>query len=181
MRPAASTFSATCNAIFRCQTSCKHGVLHEEVFLATCNGTQLRCKLQGKLSIVTWPLVVIDSLSKANVGYKHILTAIDVLSEYAWVQPLKTTSKWNLVKAFEKICKKGRQPEKLHTDKGNEFTDRLFQNFLKNKNILFFTTHNETNASIVESFNRTLKGKMWKYLTANNSLKYTNVLQKLSQ
>ena len=54
---------------------------------------------------MTWPLVVIDSLSKANVGYKHILTAIDVLSEYAWVQPLKTTSKWNFVKACEKIYK----------------------------------------------------------------------------
>ena len=42
---AASTFSATCNAIFRCETSCKYGVLHEEVFLATCNATPLRYKL----------------------------------------------------------------------------------------------------------------------------------------
>ena len=53
---AASTFSATCNAIFRCETSCKHGVSHEEVFLVTCNATPLRCKLQGKLPRVTWPL-----------------------------------------------------------------------------------------------------------------------------
>ena len=36
---AASTFSATCNAIFRCETSCKHGVSHEKVFLATCNAS----------------------------------------------------------------------------------------------------------------------------------------------
>ena len=34
---AASTFSATCNVIFRCETSCKHGVSHEDAFLATCN------------------------------------------------------------------------------------------------------------------------------------------------
>ena len=53
---AVSTFSATCNAIFRCETSCKHGMSHEEVFLATCNATPLRCKLQGKLPRVTWPL-----------------------------------------------------------------------------------------------------------------------------
>ena len=85
----------------------------------------------------------------------------------------------NLVKAFEKICKKGRQPEKLHTDKGTEFTNRLFQMFLKDKNIVFFTTHNDTKASIVERFNRTIKGKMWKYFTANNTLKYMDVLQKL--
>ena len=31
---AASTFSTTCNAMFRCETSCKHRVSHEEVFLA---------------------------------------------------------------------------------------------------------------------------------------------------
>ena len=49
---AASTFSATCNAIFRCEISCKHGVSHEEVFLATCNATPLRCKLQAKLARV---------------------------------------------------------------------------------------------------------------------------------
>ena len=53
---AASTFSATCNAIFRCETSCKHGMSHEGVFLATCNATPLHCKLQGKLPRVTWPL-----------------------------------------------------------------------------------------------------------------------------
>ena len=53
---AASTFSATCDKIFRHETSCKHGVSQEEVFLATCNATPLYCKLQGKLPCVTWPL-----------------------------------------------------------------------------------------------------------------------------
>ena len=107
-------------------------------------------------------LVIMDSISKANKGCNYILTVIDVLSKFAWVEPIKTKSGENLVNAFEKICKKGRQPEKLHTDKGTEFTNRLFQRFLKDKNILFFTTHNDSKASIVERFNRTLKGKMWK-------------------
>ena len=124
-------------------------------------------------------LVIMDSLSKENNGYKYILTVIDVLSKYAWVEPLKTKSGENLVKAFEKILKKGRKPEKLHSDKGTEFTNRLFQTLLKKKKISFFTTYNETKASVVERFNRTLKGKMWKYFTANNTLKYIDVLQKL--
>ena len=59
---AASTFSATRNAIFRCETSCKHGVSHEEIFLATCNATPLRCKLQGKLPRVIWPLHIVSIL-----------------------------------------------------------------------------------------------------------------------
>ena len=69
------------------------------------------------------------SLSKENNGYKYILTVIDVLPKYAWVEPLKTKSGENLVKAFAKILKKGRKPEKLHSDKGTEFTNKLFQSF----------------------------------------------------
>ena len=76
-------------------------------------------------------LVIMDSLSKENNGYKYVLTVIDVLSKYAWVGPLKTKSGENLVKAFEKILKKGRKPEKLHSDKETEFTNKLFQSFLK--------------------------------------------------
>ena len=67
----------------------------------------------------------------------------------------------------------------FHTDKGMEFMNRKFQTFLKKHHIRFFTTYNETKASIVERFNRTLKTKMWKYFTANNTLKYVDILQKL--
>ena len=86
----------------------------------------------------------------------------------------------NLVKAFEKILKKGRKPETFHTAKGTEFINRKFQSFFKKHNIRFFTTQNETKASIAERFNRTLKTKMWKYFTAKNTLKYVqDILQKL--
>ena len=124
-------------------------------------------------------LVIMDSLSKQNNGYKYLLTVIDVLSKYSWVEPIKTKTGESLVQAFGKIIKKGRKPEKLHTDKGTEFTNRMFQKFLKENNIRFFTTHNETKASIVERFNRTLKGKMWKYFTAKNTVKYIDIIQKL--
>ena len=125
-------------------------------------------------------LVIMDSLSKYNNGFKYILTVIDVLSKYAWVEPIKTKTGENLVKAFEKILRKGRKPETFHSDKGTEFTNRLFQKYLKKNNIRFFTTQNaETKASIIERFNRTLKTKMWKYFTANNTLKYIDILQKL--
>ena len=72
------------------------------------------------------------------VKYILIIDIIDVLSKYAWVEPIKTKSGENLVNVFEKICKKGRQPEKLHTDKGTESTKRLIQRFLKD--IIFHHT-----------------------------------------
>jgi hypothetical protein len=38
------------------------------------------------------------------------LTVIDVLSKYAWVEPIKTKTGESLVQAFGKIIKKGRKP-----------------------------------------------------------------------
>ena len=92
---------------------------------------------------------------------------------------MKTKTGESLVEAFSRIIKNGHTPGMFHTDKGTEFTNKQFQKLLKEHNIRFFTTHNETNASIVERFNRTLKGKIWKYFTANNTSKYTDILQKL--
>jgi hypothetical protein len=54
----------------------------------------------------------------------------------------------------------------------------MFQKFLKENNIRFFTTHNETKAS-KERFNRTLKRKMWKYFTVKNTVKYIDIIQRL--
>ena len=34
-------------------------------------------------------LIIIDSLSQQNSGYKYVLTVIDVLSKYAWVEAIK--------------------------------------------------------------------------------------------
>ena len=116
-------------------------------------------------------------LSSYNKGFKCLLTCIDVLSRYAWVVPLKDKTGKTLKEAFQVIFKTGRQPIRLQTDKGTEFTNRIFQKFLNEHDVHFFTTYNEeTKANIVERFNRTLKTKMWKYFTYRETLPYVDVL-----
>ena len=74
----------------------------------------------------------------------------------------------------------GGRPIRLQTGQGNEFTNRVFQKFLKEHDLHFFTTYNEeTKANIVERFNRTLKTKMWKYLTHRETLTYVEVLSEM--
>ena len=63
-------------------------------------------------------LVEVQRLSKNNRGYRYLLTVIDVLSKFAWVQALKAKTGIELVKAFEKILKGGRRPTRLQTDQG---------------------------------------------------------------
>ena len=71
-----------------------------------------------------------------------------------------------------------RAPTTLQTDKGSEFLNRPVQRLLKEYGVHHFTTHNEdTKASIVERYNRTLKTRMWRYFTKNQTLRYVDVLQ----
>ena len=50
---------------------------------------------------------------------------------------------------------------------------------MKQQNIRHFSTHGDAKDSIVERFNRSVKSKMYKYLTAANTLKYVDNLPKL--
>ena len=61
--------------------------------------------------------------------------------------------------------------------KGTEFLNRPFQKLLETHGIHHFVTHNEeTKASIVERFNRTLKTRMWRYFTKHQTLRYVEAL-----
>ena len=118
----------------------------------------------------------LQNFSQYNKGYKYLLTCTDIFSEYAWVVPLNTKQGQELVKAFQTILSSGHKPDKLQTDQGTEFLNRLFQNFLREKNIDFFTVNSGLKASVVK---RTFKNKMYKYFTAKNTLTYINMLPKL--
>ena len=73
--------------------------------------------------------------------------------------PLKSKQGQELVKAFQKILSTGRKPSKLQTDQGEEFVDRVFQIYLHDNNIDFFTINSGLKASVIERFNRTIKKK----------------------
>ena len=63
-------------------------------------------------------LMDLQKLAKYNKGYKHLLTVTDVLSKYAWVEPLKSKSATALVEALERLWTRlgPRQPQKVQTD-----------------------------------------------------------------
>ena len=116
-------------------------------------------------------------LKQANNEITFLLTVIDVFSKRAWCVPLKSKSAAALVTAFRELLS-NRAPTTLQTDKGSEFLNRPLQRLLKEYGVHHFTTHNEdTKASIVERYNRTLKTRMWRYFTKNQTLRYVDVLQ----
>ena len=122
-------------------------------------------------------LVDMSRLKKTNDGITFLLTVIDVFSKIAWCVPLKNKSAVSLVAAFSQLLS-NRAPNTLQTDKGTEFLNQSLQKLLKEYGVHHFATHNEeTKASIVERFNRTLKTRMWRYFTKSQSVRYVDVLQ----
>ena len=124
-------------------------------------------------------LVDLSALKQDNDNTTFLLTCIDVLSKFAWCVPLKDKKGSSLVDAFQTILASGRKCHKLQTDAGMEFLNRQFQNLLRKHDIKFFMTNNETKCSLIERFNRTLKSRMWKYFTANQTRRYLDVLSTL--
>ena len=82
-------------------------------------------------------------LSKYNIGIKYLLCAIDLLSKYVWVVPLKDKRGISIVNVFQKIVSKARKPNKIWVDQGGEFDNNLCKSFLKINNIEMHSTYNE--------------------------------------
>ena len=126
-------------------------------------------------------LADMSSLAKDNDGYKFLLTVIDCFSKFAWAIPLKTKSGPSLLEAFKHLLEKAhpRKPNRLQTDKGKEFVNKLVQDYLKQNAIHHFTSESDQKAAMVERFNRTLKSRMWKYFTAKSTYRYIDMLEDL--
>ena len=83
-------------------------------------------------------------ISKYNKGIRYLLCAVDLLSKYAWVVPLKDKKGVSTVNAFQKILKQSTgKPGKIWVDKGSEFYNNVFKKWLKENNIEMHSTHNE--------------------------------------
>ena len=106
-------------------------------------------------------------LSKYNKGIRFLLCVIDIFSKYAWVVPLKDKKGISIVKAFQSILKQlNKKPNKIWVDKGSEFYNAYFKKWLRDNDIVMYSTHNEGKSVAAERFIRTLKSKIYKYMTS---------------
>ena len=106
-----------------------------------------------------WSIDLIDrsSLSKYNKNYKFIFTIIDNHTKYAWAIPLKDKSGKSTTTAFKKLIETSkRKPHKIWSDRGKEFYNKTFLDFLKEQIIHTYSTISDLKAVFVERFNRTL-------------------------
>ena len=112
-------------------------------------------------------------ISNFNKESRFLLCVVDIFSKYAWVVPLKDKKGISIVNAFQKILKESdRKPNKIWVDKGSEFYNNSFKKWLKDNDIEMYSTHNEGKSVVAERFIRTLKAKIYKYLTSVSKTVY---------
>ena len=70
-----------------------------------------------------------------NKGIKYSLCAIGLSGKHPWVVPLKDKREISIVNAFQKVVSKGRKPNKIWVDQGDEFCNNFFKKFLEINNI----------------------------------------------
>ena len=121
-------------------------------------------------------LADMQSLSKYNKGIKYLLCAIDLFNKYAWVVPSKDKIGITLVNAFKKKISKGRKPNKIWVEQGGGLYNKLFKRLLKISDIEMYSTYNEGKSVVAERFIRTLKNKIFRYMTAVSKNVYFDVL-----
>lgn len=127
-------------------------------------------------------LMDLRSLKTYNDGYSYVLTIIDAVSKYSWLEPIKEKSSKNVAEAFSRVFSRssGRKPICLQTDKGKEFVGRETQQVLRDNDITHRVARSpDTKAAIAERLIRTIKERIWRYFTHKNTRRYIDVLAEI--
>ena len=132
-------------------------------------------------------------ITKYNKGVCVLLCSIIIFSKYAWVVPLKDKKGITISNAFQKFFDEsnghvrsetlatrakfeGRKPSKVWIKKGSEVYNRSSKSWLQVIDIKIHSTHNEGKSVVAEKFIRSLKNKLYKYMTSTLKNMYIDKL-----
>ena len=113
-----------------------------QAIVSSCEGCQLgsdykpRALPQGKIeSVSPWDVVSIDVMGPFVLGRKeeqYILSVIDCFSRYLILIPIKDHNATTVSQAlFKRVVRYFRCPRKILSDRGTEFTGRVWSEMLE--------------------------------------------------
>ena len=109
-----------------------------------------------------WSLDILDLKDygpENNNNFRYVLVIIDNFSKFGWTVPLKNKNAQTIKDSFEKILLSSkRKPNLIETDRGKEFYNIIFQDFLNKNDIKHYSRNSSYGAVFAERFNRTIRG-----------------------
>ena len=132
-----------------------------------------------------WSLDILDLKDygpKNNRGYRYVLVTIDNFSKYGWTILLKNKIAQTIKDSFENILiSSKRKPNLIETDRGKEFYNNIFQDFLNGNNIKLYSRNSSYGAVFAERFNRTIRDLLKKIVFEQGDAKWIDILQSITK
>ena len=131
-----------------------------------------------------WSLDILDLKDygpENNRGYRYVLVTIDNFSKYGWTIPLKNKNAQTIKDSFENILLSSkRKPNLIESDRGKEFYNNIFQDFLNKNNIKFYSRNSSYGAVFAERFNRTIRDLLKRPVFEKSDGNWIDVLQTIT-
>ena len=127
-----------------------------------------------------WSLDILDLKDyglENNRGYRYVLVVIDNFSKFGWTVPLKNKNAQTIKNSFGNILiSSKRKPNLIGSDRGKEFYNNIFQDFLNKNNIKLYSRNSSYGAVFAERFNRTIRDLLKKIVFEQGDAKWIDVL-----
>ena len=132
-----------------------------------------------------WSLDILDLKDygpKNNRGYRYVFVIIDNFSKFGWTVPLKNKNAQTIKDSFENILiSSKRKPNLVESDRGKEFYNNIFQDFLNKNNIKLYSRNSSYGAVFAERFNRTIRDLLKKIVFEQGDGNWIDILQTITK
>ena len=115
---------------------------------------------------------------KSNDNYGYFVVFIDIFTRYLYTRPMYTLTGKEMKQVMSNIFEEsGVKPQKIRSDQGSEYKNSEVTKFLRTSKVDQIFTYYETKANYAERVIKTIKLKIFKYLTARESFRWVDNLQ----
>ena len=132
-----------------------------------------------------WSLDILDLKDygpKNNRGCRYVLVIIDNFSKFGWTVPLKNKNAQTIKDSFENILTSSkRSPNLIETDRGKEFYNNIFQDFLIKNNIKLYSRNSSLGVVFAERFNRTIRDLLKRPVFEKGDGKWIDILPTITK
>ena len=132
-----------------------------------------------------WSLDILDLKdygSENNRGYRYVLVIIENFSKIGFTVPLKSKNDQTIKDSFENVLiSSKRKPNLFESDRGKEFYNNIFQDFLNKNNIKLYSRNSSFGSVFAERFNRTIRDLLKKIVLEQGAAKWIDVLHTITK
>ena len=132
-----------------------------------------------------WSLDILDLKDygpENNRGYRYVLVTIDNFSKFGWTILRKNKNAQKIKDSFENILiSSKRKPNLIESDRGKEFYNNIFQDFLNKNNIKLYSRNSSYGAAFAERFNRTIRDLLKKIVFEQGDAKWIDALPTITK